>query len=70
MPEPASVAEALQRANDYYITTSTFQSNGWARGVYQPATCAPSTSCTSIAIGSSRWIGEIIFIGKRLSWAG
>ena len=30
-----SVAEAIQRAYDYYIATSTFQSNGWARGVYQ-----------------------------------
>ena len=35
LPGARSVAEAIQRANDYYIATSTFQSNGWARGVYQ-----------------------------------
>ena len=35
LPAPAAIAEAIQRANDYFIATTTFQSNGWARGVYQ-----------------------------------
>ena len=35
LPKALDVAEAIQRANDHYIATSTFQSNGWARGVYQ-----------------------------------
>ena len=35
LPGAASIADAVVRANDYFIATTTFQSNGWARGVYQ-----------------------------------
>src|SRR5205085_9137043 len=33
-PAPAAIRETILRANDYFLSNDTLQTNGWARGAY------------------------------------
>src|SRR2546421_12732093 len=62
-PAPEAIREAVLRANDYFLSHDTLQTNGWARGAYYTGNMRAFQ-----VLGVDRYLRSAIDWSTRNAW--